>query len=116
MSPPPDRLRLDVWLWHARFAKTRALASAMITAGAVRLERGGQVRRVEKPATAVAIGDRLALSAHGQIWQIEVVALGTRRGPASEARGLYNDLTRPLDGEGPTGHLPRAAVSDPERS
>ncbi|AXQ93586.1 RNA-binding S4 domain-containing protein [Cereibacter azotoformans] len=84
-------IRLDKWLVQARFFKTRALASALVEAGRVRLN--GQ--HVAKPAQPVGEGDMLTFPQGGRIRLIRVVAVGARRGPASEARGLYDDLDTP---------------------
>ena len=79
-----DRVRLDKWLWAARFFKTRALASEAIKGGKVKLN--GQS---SKPSRTVQPGDRLEIAqAHRKVW-VEVVALADRRGPASEAETLY---------------------------
>jgi len=78
----PDRL--DKWLWHARFYKTRSLATAAVTGGKVKL--GGE--RV-KPAHVVREGDRLTLTLGQQTLDIDVLAIPVRRGPASEAQASY---------------------------
>jgi ribosome-associated heat shock protein Hsp15 len=76
--------RLDKWLWHARFFKTRSLATAAINGGKVHLN----AERV-KPAHRVRIGDRLSLSLQGIVAEFEVVGLPERRGPAAEAISHY---------------------------
>jgi ribosome-associated heat shock protein Hsp15 len=80
-----DNLRIDKWLWHARFCKTRSIAQRKALDGHIRLNG----HRVEKPSVAVQIGDIVTLPAGGQIICIRIAALGLRRGPASEARTLY---------------------------
>jgi ribosome-associated heat shock protein Hsp15 len=75
-----DNHRLDKWLWHARFFKTRSLATAAINGGKVHLN----AERV-KPAHRVRVGDRLSLSLQGIVGEFEVLRLPLRRGPASEA-------------------------------
>ncbi|WCR05030.1 RNA-binding S4 domain-containing protein [Paracoccus saliphilus] len=85
MTADPGSLRLDKWLFHARLFKTRGLAASRVEAGGIRLN--GQPCR--KPGRAVRPGDRLVVSAHGRVRIFEIVALGTRRGPASEAQALY---------------------------
>jgi ribosomal 50S subunit-recycling heat shock protein len=93
-----DRCRVDVWLWRARFFKSRALAGDCVSAGRVRLARDGSVRRLEKPASLVATGDRLLFpTPDGRLRHITVLALGERRGPASEARLLYTEDVSSLD-------------------
>jgi ribosome-associated heat shock protein Hsp15 len=79
-----DGHRLDKWLWHARFFKTRSLATAAITGGKVHLN----AERV-KPAHRVRIGDRLSLSMRGIVGEFEVLGLPVRRGPAAEALKHY---------------------------
>jgi ribosome-associated heat shock protein Hsp15 len=83
-----DSMRIDKWLFHARFARSRGRAAALISDGCVRLNR----RNVEKPATTLVPGDILTLVLGARVHALEIVALGTRRGPASEARLLYRDL------------------------
>lgn len=79
-----DKVRLDKWLWVARFFKTRSMATDAIEGGHVHLN-GDKV----KPARTVKIGDRLRiLAAHGE-FDVEVVALADKRGPAELARTLY---------------------------
>jgi len=87
--------RIDVWLWRARFFKTRSLAARIVEDGGVRLVRGESRAPVEKPSRAVRCGDVL-MFAQGSRWlAVKVEALGERRGPAPEARGLYSLLDKP---------------------
>ena len=87
--------RIDVWLWRARFFKTRSLAARIVEDGGVRILRGEQRVPVEKPSRAVRCGDVLSF-AQGSRWlAVKVEALGERRGPAPEARGLYSLLDKP---------------------
>ncbi|NGP54311.1 RNA-binding S4 domain-containing protein [Thioalkalivibrio sp. XN8] len=79
-----DDVRLDRWLWAARFFKTRGLAQAAIAGGHVHVN--GQRA---KAARVVRPGDRLEISRGEERLEIEVVALAARRGPASVARELY---------------------------
>jgi ribosome-associated heat shock protein Hsp15 len=83
-SEKSDGHRLDKWLWHARFFKTRSLATAAINGGKVHLN----AERV-KPAHRVRIGDRLSLSLQGIVAEFEVLGLPQRRGPAAEAVSHY---------------------------
>lgn len=85
------RLRLDKWLWYARFYKSRALASALCDQERVRINGVGPV----KAHHPVKPGDVLTFPLGRHIRVIRVVALGTRRGPAEEARALYEDLAPP---------------------
>jgi ribosome-associated heat shock protein Hsp15 len=77
-------VRIDIWLWAARFFKTRALAKRACELG--RIESNGQPA---KPAREVRIGDRLRVTTEGGDFQVEVLLLSAVRGPASVARGLY---------------------------
>src|SRR6202035_1399784 len=79
-----DVQRLDKWLWHCRFYKTRSLATAAIAGGKVHLNAD----RV-KPAHRVRIGDRLSVSLQGIVGEFEVLGLPARRGPAAEAQAQY---------------------------
>ena len=81
--------RIDVWLWRARFAKSRSLAAAMVEQGAVRLTHNGLQTRLDKPSRTVHVGDALVFAVGGRLVELEVLGLGERRGPAAEARALY---------------------------
>lgn len=81
--------RIDVWLWRARFARSRSLAAAMVERGAVRLTHHGVQTRLDKPSRGVHIGDGLVFALGGRLVDLRVEALGDRRGPAEEARTLY---------------------------
>lgn len=108
------RVRLDVWLWRARFFKTRSLAAAAV-AGGVYLERAGQSRRVDKPATLVEPGDGLSFRTGRALRTVRILALGIRRGPAAEARLLYEESGAALDEDEGAGH-PTALPEEDERS
>lgn len=82
----PNKMRLDKWLWAARFFKTRSLATQAIAHGRVKL----QGERV-KPAREVGPGDRLELHAGDVDWTITVRALSMQRGPAPVAQALYEE-------------------------
>lgn len=77
--------RIDKWLWHARFYRTRVMAQAAASAGRIRLN--GQ--RVEKSSIDVKLGDVLTVPKGGDVVVVRVLAFAERRGPASEARRLY---------------------------
>jgi ribosome-associated heat shock protein Hsp15 len=81
-----EQIRIDNWLWHARFCKTRTIAQAKAFQGHIRINGN----RVEKPSAAVRIGDRMTLPHLGKVITLKVLGLGDRRGPAAEARGLYD--------------------------
>lgn len=90
------KLRLDKWLWHARFFKSRSLASGVVTGGYVRVNGN----RVTKSATSVSEGDVLTFPQGGRIRVIRILAIGIRRGPAPEAQALYADLDEGTPGDG----------------
>ena len=87
-----EAARADVWLWRARFFKTRSLAARFVDEGRVRLTRGGQETRIDKPARPVKVGDQLVFALGGRLIAVTVQGLGERRGPAAEARALYSSL------------------------
>ncbi|MEM9575948.1 MAG: RNA-binding S4 domain-containing protein [Pseudomonadota bacterium] len=86
-----DKLRLDKWLWHARFFKTRSLAAQVVASGAVRVNKV----KVSKRSTLIGPDDVLTFPQGDHIRVIRVLALGARRGPAAEAQALYEDLSPP---------------------
>lgn len=86
-------VRADVWLWRARFFKTRSLAAKFLDEGRVRLTRTGQETRIDKCARPVKPGDRLVFANGGRIIAICIESLGERRGPPEEARALYAPLS-----------------------
>lgn len=91
MTEPADKLRLDKWLWQARFFKTRGLSTKQVSAGHVRVNS----TRVSKPAYAVSVGDVLTFPQARRVRVVRILALGERRGPAPEAAMLYEDLSPP---------------------
>lgn len=84
-------VRIDKWLWYARFCKTRTMATRLVAAGKVRVNKVPQ----SKAHYLVKVGDVLTFPQGDHIRVIEVTALGERRGPAAEAQGLYRDLSPP---------------------
>ena len=84
-------LRIDKWLWQARFFKTRSLAAKLVQSGKLRIN--GDL--ISKPARNVTAGDVLTFPQALKIRVIEIVELGTRRGPATEAQTLYSELFPP---------------------
>jgi ribosome-associated heat shock protein Hsp15 len=85
-----DACRLDVWLWRARFFKTRGLAARFLDEGRVRVIRpGSEAVRVDKASRAIHPGDGLVFAIGGRLVAVMVRSLGDRRGPATEARALY---------------------------
>ncbi|HMO07565.1 MAG TPA: S4 domain-containing protein [Paracoccaceae bacterium] len=86
-------LRIDRWLFQARFFRARDAASGMVEAGHCRLNG----RHVTKPAQPVGAGDVLTFPQAGRIRVVRVLAVGRRRGPATEAQALYADLDADRD-------------------
>ena len=82
----PDSVRIDKWLWAARFFKTRSLAAQAVGGGKVQLN-GARV----KPARALKPGDELEIHKRGFAYQVRVVLLSERRGPAKVAQTLYEE-------------------------
>jgi ribosome-associated heat shock protein Hsp15 len=84
-------VRIDKWLWAARFFKTRSLASTAVDGGKVRLN--GQT---VKPAKEVKVADVLEIRAHEQVWTVVVLQLNEQRRPAPEARLMYEETADSL--------------------
>lgn len=80
-----DSQRIDAWLWRTRFFKTRALATALVSKGRVRING----ERIKKPSRQIRPGDTLTFPQATDIRVIRVLAYAERRGPASEAQSLY---------------------------
>lgn len=87
--------RIDLWLWRARFAKTRSLAADMVERGAIRLTHHGVQTRLDKPSRSVHPGDDLLFAQGGRLIAVRVLQTGERRGPPEEARALYATLDAP---------------------
>jgi len=104
-----ERMRLDKWLWAARFFKTRSLATRAARAGRIRLNG----KHVLKANAQVKPGDVLTFPKAQRILVVRVVALAGRRGPATEAQALYQDLSspspRPETRPSPVGARPQGA-------
>lgn len=81
-----DPVRIDKWLWAARFYKTRSIAAHAVSGGKVQLN-GSRV----KPSKTVKAGDSLEIQRNGLAWQIEVLVPSARRGPAGIAQTLYRE-------------------------
>lgn len=93
-APRAESLRIDKWLWHARFLKTRVRAAAFVENRQVRLSRpGAPTERLGKPSQLVRVGDVLSFAIGSKLWVLRIAGLGTRRGPAREAQALYVDLS-----------------------
>lgn len=85
-SSPTSPVRADVWLWAARFFKTRSLAKQAIDGGRIDLNDGSC-----KPAKAVQVGDLFRINRGEERLEVEVLALSEKRGPASAAQALYRE-------------------------
>ena len=92
MAKGLDSLRLDKWLWYARFCKTRSLATALCRGGHIRVNR----QPVYKSNHSVHVGDVLTFAQGPRVRVIRIEALGEHRGPASEAQALYEDMSKPI--------------------
>ena len=89
MNEARDTIRLDKWLWHARFFKSRSLAAGVVSKGKVRVN--GEL--VGKPARGVGADDVLTFLKETDVKVVKILACGTRRGPAPEAQALYEDMS-----------------------
>jgi ribosome-associated heat shock protein Hsp15 len=87
----PQRQRLDKWLWHARVVKTRTLAQKLVAAGKVRINR----EKVLAPSAALKAGDVLTIGLRQRVRVMRVVGFSERRGSATQAGALYEDLSLP---------------------
>jgi len=96
MSEIEDGVRIDIWLWRCRFFKTRNLATTVVSKGRIRVTSHDITRRISKPSALVRLGDVLTLSLNNRILRLQVLDPGSRRGPADEARTLY-DLIEETD-------------------
>ena len=105
-----EAVRADVWLWRARFFKSRSGAAKLIDEGRVRWSRDGATGRLDKPARLVKPGDALVFAVGGRAVAVRVEAIGVRRGPPAEARALYTPLEDTVDAapQQPNGHAGRA--------
>lgn len=88
MREDRDWQRLDKWLWSARFLKARAECARLVATGGLRLNR----QPTDKPHAKLRPGDVITLPLRGDVRVIEVLALASRRGPATEARTLYREI------------------------
>ena len=91
MNDKRDTIRLDKWLWQARFFKSRSIAAGIISAGKVRINSDVSA----KPARPVGANDVLTFHQQTDIRIVKILACGHRRGPAPEAQTLYDDMSPP---------------------
>lgn len=101
--------RVDRWLWFARVVKSRTLAAGLVEAGRVRLNRD----KIAKASQNVRLGDVLTLTVGPRLRILKVVGLGKRRGPAPEARLLYEDLSPPPPPREEVATTPMAGEREP---
>ena len=87
-----EEIRVDIWLWRARFFKTRVLATDYVSRKGIRITRHGQTRKTDKPGVRVGCGDVLTFYKAKTIETVEVLQIGERRGPAAEAQTLYRRI------------------------
>jgi ribosome-associated heat shock protein Hsp15 len=105
--------RVDQWLWYSRIVKSRTLGQALVERGKVRINRV----RIGKPSAMVKPGDVLTVMLGPNVRILEILGIGTRRGPASEAQLLFRDLAPPpsranFEGGPPDAAGPMPAVRD----
>ncbi|MEQ9695442.1 RNA-binding S4 domain-containing protein [Shimia sp. SDUM112013] len=93
VTTPNPKQRLDKWLWHARFFKTRTLAAKVVSGGHVRVNAG----KVAKPSHGVVVGDVLTFPQARDIRVVRIEGFAENRGPAPEAQKLYLDLSEVKD-------------------
>jgi ribosome-associated heat shock protein Hsp15 len=93
LSEERETIRLDKWLWQARFFKSRSISAGAVTGGHVRVNG----TPAPKPARAVGQGDVLTFAQERRVRIVRILACGTRRGPATEAQTLYQDMSPPVD-------------------
>ena len=98
-----ETLRVDKWLWHARFLKSRGLASKLVSNGMMRING----ERYTKPGKTVRPDDVLTFTLQDRIRIVRIIALGERRGPAPEAQALYEDMSPPPEPKEPQASVKR---------
>jgi ribosome-associated heat shock protein Hsp15 len=106
---PGRAQRIDKWLWHGRFVKTRGLASRLVSGGMVRVNR----EKIAKPSHPVRLGDVITAAIAGRVRVVRVLGIAERRGPPSEARVLYQDLLADQPDDS-AGALSRTSLDLPE--
>ncbi len=98
-----ETLRVDKWLWHARFLKSRGLASKLVSDGKLRING----ERFTKPGKTIRPEDVLTFTLQDRIRIVRIIALGERRGPAPEAQALYEDMSPPPEPKPPQASVIR---------
>lgn len=100
MAEASQSIRIDKWLWFARFFKSRSLASKVVSSGNVRVNGA----HIKKTSHLVCVGDTLTFAQQKDIRVVRIVQTGVRRGPAPEAQTLYEDLSPPRTGDDTEKH------------
>lgn len=106
-----DSQRIDKWLWHARVARTRTAAAALVTGGHVRVNRS----RVAKPSHAVRPDDVVTVATPRRVLVLRITTLAARRGPAVTARQTYEDLSPPAPPHPPANGLRARGAGRPTK-
>ncbi len=104
--PEVGRIRVDKWLFFVRVAKSRTLAAKWVAEGRIRVNR----EKIVQPSHMLKADDVLTIALDRRVVVLKLVACGTRRGPAEEARTLYEDLT-PIEVK--DDKMPAAAEREP---
>ncbi len=104
----PSRIRIDKWLWFARVVKTRTLAKKLVLAGKVRINGV----KTSSPSVNIVVSDTLTITLERRILVYRLAAIGTRRGPSSEAQLLYENLSPPVLKSNPVDRPARQALRD----
>ena len=105
---PEQSQRIDKWLFYARIAKSRSLAARLVQSGRVRING----TKIDTASRQVGEGDVLTITLDRAVRILRITAIGDRRGPYSEARLLYDDLS-PRPETGPTNRKPAVPVREP---
>jgi len=105
---PIQKIRLDKWLWFARVAKTRTIAKKLALAGKIRIDGV----KTSSPSISVKPGNILTITQPRRIIVYRLLSVGTRRGPASEAQLLYEDLSPPVVRSTPVNKPAKQAVRE----
>ena len=107
-SDQDQKIRLDKWLWFARVAKTRTIAKKLVLAGKIRVDGV----KTSSPSLNIKPDDTLTITLPRRILVHRLLSVGTRRGPASEAQLLYEDLSPPVVRSTPVGKPARQAIRE----
>jgi ribosome-associated heat shock protein Hsp15 len=106
---PPDRQRIDKWLWHARVARTRTAAAALAGSGHVRVNG----MRIDAPSRAVKAGDIITVALDSRVRVLKVLGFAARRGSAEAAAQLFDE--QPVESPAPRQPMAAASAVHPEK-